>query len=197
MGKGIKNLVLLTLGTGIGGGIIIDGKLYLGTHTAAGEWGHMTVQEGGPECGCGKTGCLEILVSGTAIADNARERIRSGEKSSLVDAVGGELDKITSEMVVNAAQSGDKVSQDIIAEAAYYLGVSLVNIVNALDPEMVIIGGGMSVLGDMLVGPGRRMVASQAFSKSARKTRIVIGKLGNEAGVYGAAAYAFDMMGKA
>lgn len=195
--KGIKNLVLLTLGTGIGGGIIIDGKLYLGTHTAAGELGHMTVQEGGPECGCGKNGCLEILVSGTAIANDARKRIRNGEKSSLVNIVGGELNKITSEMVGKAAQSGDKLSKDVIAKAAYYLGVGLVNIVNAFDPEMVIIGGGISALGDMLIGPGRHMVAAQVFSKSARKTPIVIGKLGNEAGIYGAAAYAFDMNRKA
>jgi glucokinase len=197
VGKGIKNLVLLTLGTGIGGGIIIDGKLYLGTHTAAGELGHMTVQEGGPKCGCGKNGCLEIFASGTDIARYARERIRNGEKSSLIDSVGEELDKITSEMVGKAAQNGDKLSKDIIAKAAYYLGIGLVNIVNAFDPEMVIIGGGMSALGDMLIGTGRRMVAAQAFSKSARKTSIVIGKLGNEAGVYGTAAYALDMKRKA
>jgi glucokinase len=197
VGKGIKNLVLLTLGTGIGGGIIIDGKLYLGTHTTAGELGHMTVAANGPGCGCGNIGCLEVFASGKAIADNARERVRNGEKSSLVSSADGKLDKITSEMVGKAAQSGDKLSQDVIAKAAYYLGVGLVNIVNAFDPEMVIIGGGMSALGDMLIGPGRRMVEAQAFSKSARKTPVVIGQFGDKAGVYGAAAYAFDMKGKA
>ncbi|OGN98428.1 MAG: hypothetical protein A2Y58_02435 [Chloroflexi bacterium RBG_13_51_52] len=193
VGKDVRNLVLLTLGTGIGGGIIIDGQLYLGARGAAGELGHMTVEAHGPGCGCGNIGCLEILASGTAIEDDAISRLRRGEKSILVTMSEGDFDRITTQMVGKAAQSLDKLSQDVIARAAYYLGVGMVNIVNVFDPEMVVIGGGISGLGEMIIAPGRKMVATQAFSITARTVRIVIGQLGNEAGVYGAAAFAFDM----
>jgi glucokinase len=193
VGKGVKNLVLLTLGTGIGGGIIADGKLYLGACGGAGEIGHMTVEAHGPECGCGNIGCLEILASGTAIAGDAIGRIGKGEKSSLVAMVEGEINKITAEIVGRAARSGDKLAQDVIARAAFYLGVGMVNIVNIFNPEMVVIGGGMAELGEMIIAPGRKMVAAQAFSISAQAVRIVFARLGNEAGVYGAAAFALEM----
>jgi glucokinase len=192
VGEGIKNLVLLTLGTGIGGGIIIDGKMYLGSLGGAGELGHMTVEAGGLKCGCGNTGCLEMYASGTAIAADAVARIRRGEKSALAGALGGELDKITSEMVGRAAHEGDKLAQDVIARAAYYLGVGMVNIANIFNPEMIIIGGGMAELGEMIIAPGRKIVAERAFSINSQSVRIVCGKLGNEAGVYGAATFAIE-----
>jgi glucokinase len=192
VGRGTNNLVLLTLGTGIGGGIIIDGKLYLGARGGAGELGHITVEAHGLQCGCGNTGCLEMYASGTAVARDAIERIRRGDKSSLIDIAGGNIDKITAEMVSKAAQNGDKLAQDVIAQAAYYLGVGLVNIVNIFNPEMVVIGGGMAAIGEMLIAPGRKMVAERAFSINAQSVRIVTSRLGNEAGVYGAAAFAFE-----
>jgi glucokinase len=191
-GRGVQNLVLLTLGTGIGGGIIADGKLYLGAIGGAGELGHMTIDVNGPRCGCGNTGCLEILASGTAIARNAIERIKRGEKSSLADMAGGELNKITAEAIGKAARNGDKLAQDVIEQAAYYLGIGMVNVVNIFNPELVIIGGGMAELGEMIIGSGRKMVAERAFSISARAARIVTAQLGNEAGIYGAAAFALD-----
>ncbi|MGD0779201.1 MAG: ROK family protein [Dehalococcoidales bacterium] len=192
VGKGTNNLVLLTLGTGIGGGIIINGKLYLGARGGAGELGHTTVEAHGTQCGCGNTGCLEMYASGTAVARDAIERIRRGDKSSLIKMAAGNIDKITAEMVGEAAQNGDKLAQDVIAQSAYYLGVGLVNIVNIFNPEMVVIGGGMAALGEMIIAPGRKMVAERAFSINAQSVRIVIGRLGNEAGVYGAAAFAFE-----
>jgi glucokinase len=193
-GRGVQNLVLLTLGTGIGGGIIIDGRLYLGAGGGAGELGHITVDADGPECGCGNVGCLEMLASGTAIAREAIERIRRGDKSSLVAMVKGEINNITAATVGKAARSGDKLSREIIARAAYYLGIGMVNIVNIFDPEMFVIGGGMSELGEMILGSGRKMVAQQVFSLSARSVKIVTAQLGNEAGVYGAAAFALEMI---
>lgn len=192
-GKGIKNLVLLTLGTGIGGGIIIEGKLYLGKRGGAGELGHMTVEAQGPKCGCGNTGCLEMLASGTAIARDAIERLRRGGKSALAEMAAGNIDNITAETVGSAAYNGDKLAQDVIARAAYYLGIGMVNIVNIFNPEMVVIGGGMSALGEMIIAPGRKMVAARAFSINSQSVRIVTGLLGNEAGVCGAAAFVFDM----
>ncbi|MDD5339083.1 MAG: ROK family protein [Dehalococcoidales bacterium] len=192
VGTGVKNLVLLTVGTGIGGGIIIDGKLYLGARGGAAELGHMTIEATGRECGCGNTGCFELYASGTALVNHVLEQIRGGKKSSLVDMAGGKLDKITAEMIDDAARRDDKLAQSAIARLAYYLGVGIVNIVNIFNPEMVVIGGGMAALGEVLIAPGRIMVEKRAFSINAQSVRIVIGSLGNEAGVYGAAAYALE-----
>ncbi len=192
-GRGVNNLVLITLGTGIGGGIITDGRLYLGAVGGAGEIGHMTIDVNGPKCGCGNTGCLEMLASGTAVAGDAIRRIHQGEKSILSEMVGGKIENITAETVGKAARNGDKLARDVIARAAFYLGIGMVNIVNIFNPEMIVIGGGMAELGEMIIEPGRRMVAERAFSISSRVVRIVTAQLGNEAGVYGAAAYALDV----
>ncbi|MHB8105264.1 MAG: ROK family protein [Dehalococcoidales bacterium] len=195
-GKGTKNLVLLTSGTGIGGGIIIDGQLYLGKDGGAGELGHMTVEAEGLKCGCGNTGCLEMYSSGTAVQNDAIDRIRHGEKSSLADMAGGKIDRISAEMVGEAAQSGDKLAKDVIARAAFYLGVGMVNIANIFNPEMIVIGGGMAALGEMIIAPGRKMAEERPFSINSRGMKIVGVELGNEAGVYGAAAFVFDMRRK-
>jgi glucokinase len=195
VGRGIKNLVLFTLGTGIGGGIIINGRLYLGAVGGAGEFGHMTVDANGPRCGCGNIGCLEMLASGTAIARNAVERIQKGEKTSLVDTAKGDLHKVTAEIIEKAARQGDKLAQEVIARAAYYLGIGIVNVVNIFNPEMVVIGGGMARMGEMIIGQGRKMAAELPFSVNARAARVVTAQLGNEAGIYGAAAFALDMKG--
>lgn len=184
-GKGIENLVLITLGTGIGGGIIIDGKLYQGAVGSAGEIGHMTVDESGPACDCGNTGCLEVLASGKAIARDAVKRLESGEKSSLTD-----IESITAEDVVAAAKSGDALAREVLARASHYLGVGLVNVVNIFNPEMIIISGGLGEVGNLLLDPARDMVNERAFGISARSVRIVPAELGNDAGIYGAAVYA-------
>jgi glucokinase len=193
VGRGVNNLVLFTLGTGIGGGIIADGRLYLGAVGGAGEIGHMTVDASGPKCGCGNTGCLEMLASGTAIASDAIGRIQQGEKSILSEMVGGKIENITAEIIGKASRNGDKLSRDVIARAAFYLGIGMVNMVNIFNPEMIVIGGGMAELGEMIIEPGRRMVAERAFSISSRAVRIVTAQLGNEAGVYGVAAYVLEM----
>jgi glucokinase len=191
-GKGVKNLVLFTLGTGIGGGIIVDGKLYLGAVGGAGELGHMTVEANGPRCGCGNTGCLEMLASGRAIERDAISRLRQGAKSALSKMVKGDIENVTAAQVGVAARNGDPLACDVLSKAAYYLGIGMVNVVNIFNPEMVIIGGGMAELGDMLIEPGRRMVAERTFSVSSRAVRIVTALLGNEAGVYGATAFVLD-----
>jgi glucokinase len=182
-GEGKRNLVLLTLGTGIGGGIIIEGMLYQGASGGAGELGHMTVDESGPACGCGNTGCLEMYASGRAIAREAVKRIKSGEKSVLTG-------NITAEEVAAAAENGDSLAREVIARVGHYLGVGLVSIVNIFNPEMIVIGGGMAETGEILLGPARDLVRERAYGISAGVVEIVTAKLGNEAGVYGAAAYA-------
>ncbi len=191
-GRGINNLILLTVGTGIGGGIIINGKLYSGASGSAGEIGHMTIDVNGPRCSCGNTGCLETLVSGTAVAKEAIKRIRQGERSSITEIVGGKVENITAEKVSLAAQGGDSLALEVILKAAAYLGVGLVNLANIFNPEMIIIGGGMAKMGDLLLNPARQVVRERAFQLSAQVVQIVPAQLGDDAGVLGAAVFAFQ-----
>jgi|TARA_Y100000031_G_scaffold156690_1_gene212445 glucokinase len=196
VGKEVKNLVLLTVGTGIGGGIIINDRLYQGSSGIAGEIGHMTIDVNGADCTCGHTGCLETFVSGPAVADKARRRIELGEKSSLVELVGGKVAEITTEEVGTAARGGDALAQSVIAEAGAYLGVGLKNVVNSFNPDMVIIGGSVARLGDLLLDPARQVVKETAFRLAARAVRIVLARLDDGAGVIGAAVFAMERRGQ-
>ena len=191
-GRGVNNLFLLTLGTGIGGGIIINGRLYSGVSGSAGEIGHTTIDVHGPRCDCGNTGCLEALVSGTAVAKEAIRRIRQGERSSLTEIVEGKIENITAEKVSLAAQGGDSLASEVILKAATYLGVGIANLVNIFNPEMIIIGGGIAKMGDLLLNPARQVVRERAFQLSAQAVRIVPAQLGDDAGVLGAAVFAFQ-----
>jgi glucokinase len=193
-GRGVNNLILLTLGTGIGGGIIIDGKLYSGVSGSAGEIGHMTIDVNGPRCNCGNIGCLEMLASGTAAAGEAIRRIRQGERSSLTEIVEGKIESITAEKVGVAAQGGDSLALEVILKAANYLGVGMVNLVNTFNPEMIIVGGGMAKMGDLLLDPARQVVTERAFQLPAQAVSIVTAQLGDNAGVLGAAAFAFQQV---
>ena len=192
VGRGVSNLILLTLGTGIGGGIVINGEMYCGACGSAGEIGHMVIDVNGPECACGNRGCLEALSSGTAVARDAIRRITQGEKSSLVEMAEGEIESITAETVGTAARNGDSLALDVLSRAANYLGVGMVNLVNIFNPEMIVLGGGMANLGELFIDSAKQVVAERAFPISAQAVRIVTAQLGNEAGVYGAAAFALE-----
>ena len=189
-GRGTKNLVYLTVSTGIGGGIIINGELYLGTSGCAGEIGHMTVDINATRCNCGNFGCLELLASGTAVAKEAIKRISYGEESSLTSMVAGKLETITAEKVAEAARGSDSLASDVIYRAATALGVGMVNLVNIFNPEMIVVGGGMSKMGDLLLEPAREVVRSRAFQLCARAVQIVPAQLGDDGGVLGAAIFA-------
>ena len=191
-GRGMNTLILLTLGTGIGGGIIIDGKLYLGSTGSAAEIGHMVIEANGPKCACGNNGCLEALASGTAVAREAISRLHRGGQSSLGKMTAGLIENITAETVHLAAKDGDELALEVIAQAAYYLGVGVVNLVNIFNPEMVIIGGSMADMGDILLQPVRQMVTERAFPQMAQAVRIVPARLGNDAGLFGAAIHALE-----
>lgn len=189
-GRGTNNLVYLTVSTGIGSGIIIDGKLYMGACGSAGEIGHMTIDVNGPRDKCGNIGCLETLASGTAVAKEAIKRIKRGEGSYLTEMVEGKIENITAEQVSAAAQSGDSLALEVIMQAATYLGVGLVNVVNIFNPEIIVIGGGMTQMGDLLFNPARKVVRERAFPVSSGVVRIVPAQLGNNTEVIGAAIFA-------
>lgn len=189
-GKGTMHMIYVTVSTGIGGGIIVDGRLLLGKNGGAGEVGHMTIDMNGPKCACGNIGCLEAFASGTAIARQAKERLRLGEKSTILDAVGGDLSRVTGLEVVREAKKGDSLAADIMAAAATALGVGMVNLVNLFDPEAIVIGGGVSNAGPLLFEPVRHIVNERAMGIATRGLRIIPTALGDDVGLVGAAALA-------
>jgi glucokinase len=191
-GRGFDNMLYLTVSTGIGGGIIVNGELYSGADGCAGELGHMTIEANGPQCHCGNFGCLEALASGWAIAKEAVTRINQGESSSITELVDGRLENITAETVATAARGGDRLACDMVAKAANYLGIGLANLVNIFNPELIAIGGGLSKMGNMLLNPAREVIKERAFRLPAQSVRIVRARLGSNAGIIGAAAYAYD-----
>ena len=192
IGKGIDYLIYLTVSTGIGGGIIIDGKLYSGADGCAGELGHMIIEGNGPKCSCGNSGCLEAMASGTAMAKEVVDRIEKGEVSTVTQLVKGRLDKVDAKIVAIAAKEGDDLACQVIDKIAYYLGIGFVNLVNIFNPQMIIIGGGVSRMGGMLLEPAKRVMKERAFKLPSRNVRIVRSRLGYDAGVLGAAAHVFD-----
>lgn len=191
-GRAVNDLIYLTVSTGIGGGIIIHGKLYSGSSGSAGELGHMTIDLNGPRCACGNTGCLEVLASGKAVAREAQRLIAQGAKTSILEIAEGDAQYVTAQTVAAAAHKGDPVALAIIDKAATYLGVGLVNFVNIFNPEMIIVGGGMGKMGEMLLKPARKVVADRAFRLPAGAVRIVSSELGDNAGVFGAVAFVTD-----
>jgi glucokinase len=186
-GQGVDTLVGMTLGTGIGGGIILNGEIFHGVSDAAGEIGHMTINFAGRRCKCGNYGCLEAYASGPNIAARAVEGIEAGAASLLVEMVEGELDALTAAHVSEAALAGDVYAHEVILETAKLLGVGVANIINALNPGAVVIAGGVTRAGDLLFEPIRAEVRRRAFRPAAEACRILAARLPETAGVIGAA----------
>ncbi len=185
--KGARDAVCFTLGTGIGGGIVVDGKLVHGASDAAAEVGHITIDVNGRRCGCGNDGCLEAYASGPAIARRAVEAIEAGAASTIAARAGGDLTKITAQTVFEAAAGGDALADELVRDTARYLGVGIANLLNIMNPEVVVICGGVTKAGDHLFVPLRREVARRAFKPAVDACRIVPGMLEGTAGVVGAA----------
>jgi glucokinase len=186
--KGVDTVVGVTLGTGIGGGIVIGGRLFHGASDVAGEIGHMTIDSTGRRCNCGNYGCLEAYASGPAIAARAIEGLEAGAASLLPEMVNGELHATTAETVYEAIVAGDLYAKEVMRETAKFLGTGLANIINVLNPEMVVISGGVTEAGEHLFEPLRAEVRRRAFAEAANACRIVSSELGGMAGVIGAAA---------
>ena len=186
--RGVHHVVGLTIGTGIGGGIVLGGQIYHGASDIAGEIGHMTIDANGRRCKCGNDGCLEAYASGPAIAARAVEGIASGAETALPQYVGGDLSRITAQVVYEAAHDGDAYALEMVRETAKLLGAGVANIVNIFNPEIVVICGGVTLAGEKLFGPLRSEVQRRAFKPAWEVCRIVPGVLTGTAGVYGAAA---------
>jgi glucokinase len=181
-------VVGLTVGTGIGGGIILGGRIYHGASDIAGEIGHMSIDSTGRRCKCGNYGCLEAYASGPAIAARAVEGISAGVDTALPQYVAGDLSRITAQVVYEAAHDGDAYALEMVRETAKLLGAGVANILNIFNPEVVVICGGVTLAGDKLFAPLQSEVKRRAFKPAWEACRIVPGALPGTAGVYGAAA---------
>jgi glucokinase len=188
--QGAVLALMITLGTGIGGGIVLDGRLQRGAHGVAGEWGHMRVVPDGRLCACGNRGCWEQYASGSALGQAAREVAGTSPAaaSRLLERVGGEGDRLTGEDVAHAAADGDPLALELVADVGAWLGQGIADLAAAMDPEVVVIGGGVSVLGEMLLRPARERLARALPGRGFRPgPRVVVAELGASAGMIGAA----------
>jgi glucokinase len=190
-GQGVSDLVGIFVGTGIGGGIILDGRLYRGFNKTAGEIGHMVVVEGGPLCGCGNQGCLEAVASRSAITRMIREALGNGKKSVVTELTGKSSAQIKSQALAEALRREDKVVTNALQKATYYLGIAVAGVINFLGPEMIILGGGVvEAMEEFYLAEVRKTVVDFAFPNAAQGVRIVPARLADNAGVLGAAVMA-------
>ena len=195
-GRDANTMVLLTLGTGIGSGIVIDGKLLHGAHGIGGESGHIIVEPGGEKCGCGQRGCLERYASATYLAQYARRLIeKEGRQSRLADILRDSGD-IDARDVEQARGAGDELAEEVWDRAVYFLAIGCVSLCRVLDPDRIVLGGGMAKAGAALMDPLRRHFRREHWALTEPRTALALAQLGNNAGVIGAAAIAWQTFGQ-
>lgn len=190
-GRGENFLAYIKVGTGIGAGILLNGQIYRGATGSAGEIGHLTIEENGPRCECGNAGCLEALAGGRAIARQAKEAIRKGKRTLLASL--GPIEEITARDVASAARRGDLVAQEIISRAGSYLGIAIAGLVNLFNPRMIVVGGGVAQVGDLLLQPIRDTVARRSIQASARTVKINTAVLRRHSSAMGAVVQALSI----
>ena len=192
-GRQARNMVYLSLGTGIAAGFILDGRLYRGTTGFAGEIGHAIVDRGGPQCKCGARGCLEALAAGPAIAERAQSAMATGRPTSLREILGQGTVRLTGQDVCEAAARGDPLAQDVLREISAYLAYSIHLLAMFMDPELIVLGGGVALAGDVLLQAvrehaGRLAAEAPMFAEVYQPEMIQLTDLGRDAGILGAAA---------
>ena len=190
--KGAKYSVMITLGTGLGGGIIIDGKVYSGFNFAGAELGHTVIEKGGRPCTCGRRGCWEAYSSATGLVNITKDHIvearAAGKKTIMDDMIGGDLSKVSARTAFNAMKQGDEVGAEVVDEYISYLSCGIVNMINIFQPNVLSIGGGVCNEGDYLMKPLLEKVWGETYTREGTpRTQILIAKLGNDAGIIGAA----------
>ncbi len=190
-GRGADTMACFAVGTGVGGGLVINQRLYLGMGGTAGELGHQTIDFNGPRCGCGNRGCLEAYASGPALAALGARAVMQGLTTSIGELVEYDLNRITPEVIAQAARQGDEIARSIYDQVGMYLGVAVANVIVMLTPERVVIGGGVARAGDLLLDPIRRTAFDRAAMMGPQeRVAIVPAELGNNAGVIGVALWA-------
>jgi glucokinase len=195
-GRGYADVLLVGVGTGIGGGIVSGGKLFRGAHGFAGEIGHIVMDPSGPLCGCGNHGCWEQLASGQAVTRAGRKAVLDRAETSLVERSGGQADRVTGSMVAEAARAGDMVAVSILTDVGRWLGTGIAGLVNILDPEIVVLAGGVAEAGDLLLGPARAGFRAAVEAVDHRpEVPVVPAELGGDTGVVGAAALVLETPG--
>lgn len=191
-GQGQSDLVYITVSTGIGGGVISEGRLILGRGGLGGEVGHMTIEANGPRCNCGNIGCLEALASGTAIARQAQELVARGGRTLIAELAGGDRGRISAKLVYEAAIQGDEVAVDLFRRAGVYLGIGIINLMYLFNPGVVVIGGGVSKAGDLLFVPMQATIRQRIHEIYWSHCSIVHAALGDDVCLLGAAILALE-----
>lgn len=187
-GKGHNSLVCITLGTGVGGGVVTDGKILTGFNFAGAELGHMVIEADGVQCSCGRKGCFEAYSSATGLIRMTKEAMEKDKDSSMWDLVRERNNKVSARISYDAMRMGDKSATEVVDKFTKYLATGLTNVINIFQPEVLCIGGGVCNEGDALLNPVKELVAKEVYTRNSPKnTEIVIAKLGNDAGIIGAA----------
>ncbi|UCB51997.1 MAG: ROK family protein [Candidatus Zixiibacteriota bacterium] len=193
--KGFKNVLCLTLGTGIGGGMILDGELFHGSNFAGAEFGHMTINHKGRRCNCGGIGCLEMYASAPAMVKETKRLLQRNRRSVIHKLIQGDLDRLTTKVIFQAEKKKDSLASDVINQACAYLGAGIASAVNLINPQVVVIGGGVSQGGLGFIRRIEEQVKKRAFPSATKKLRVVKAKLGNDAGFIGAAILCSSAVG--
>jgi glucokinase len=193
-GRGVDTVAVFAIGTGIGGGLVINGQLHLGIGGTGGELGHTTIDYNGPKCGCGNYGCLEAYASGPAIAVMGVKAVAQGLTTRIADLCEDDLNRITPELIARAAEGGDDIAKGIYEQAGFYIGIAAANICVAIGPRRVVIGGGVAQAGDLLLEPIRRSMREHIFVMPVDQVEIVPSQLGNNAGMIGVAAWSATIL---
>jgi glucokinase len=191
-GRGVDTIACFGIGTGIGGGLVINGRLHLNLGGTAAELGHTVIDMNGPVCGCGTRGCLEAYASGPAITAMGLKAVVQGATTRIGEMVNYDLNRITPQVIFEAARAGDAIAKDIYEQAGFYIGVAVSNIIIAVGPQKVVIGGGVSQAGDLLLDPIRKTVAERVNVTSIEQVQIVRAELGPNAGLIGAGVWVGD-----
>lgn len=187
-GKGADDFIAITLGTGVGGGVILNGKILSGSNSAGGELGHIVIVKDGETCGCGRNGCWESYASATALIRQTKAAMQKNKDSLMWSLVGGDIEKVSGKTSFDAMRKGDEVAKQVVKEYCDYVACGLTNIINIFQPDALCIGGGISKEGETLVAPIREYVQRERYSKNVEKQTIIkAAELGNDAGIIGAA----------
>lgn len=188
-GQGVDTVAVFAIGTGIGGGLVLNGQLHLGIGGTGGELGHTVIDFNGPRCGCGNYGCLEAYASGPAIAAMGMKAVAQGLTTSIAELCEYDLNRITPKLITKAAEAGDEIAKDIYEQAGFYIGIAAANMCASIGPRRIIIGGGVAQAGDLLLDPIRRTIRERVYVMPVEQVEVVPSQLGNNAGVIGVACW--------